>query len=221
MDSREAARYLGISEKMLRRWVRQGLLPAVSPDGSRFDRGVLEHWAQERGLRLRAPSPRAAEQEKDPLVAAIERGAVVSGEGITRASDAIVAAAEALTALAPAVRAQLAEQALDRERMATTGLGHGIATPHPRKPPGDLVEEPHVSVLYLDPPLDWAAVDGELVHTAILLVSPSSAVHVRLLSRLARAVRVPGFVDYLAGRPDREALLDRVAEVVANGGNGR
>lgn len=221
MDSREAARYLGISEKMIRRWVRQGLLPAGGPDGTRFDRTVLEHWARERGLRPRAPSPRPSEHETDPLVDAVARGAVVVVEGLSRASDAIVAAAEALESLEPEVRAQLAEQALDRERMATTGLGHGIATPHPRKPPGDLVSEALVTVAYLHPPIDWAAVDGELVHTAILLVSPNSAVHVRLLSRLARAVRVPGFVDFLATRPEREALLERVAEVVANGGGGR
>jgi PTS system nitrogen regulatory IIA component len=216
LDRRQAARYLGISEEMLGRWVRQGLLPGAGPDGNSFDPQVLMHWAEKRGIKPHPEPPQHPHPVSNPLVDAIRRGAVVPTSGLSNTSDAITAGVEALPGLKDEVRAELLEQALERERMATTGMGHGIAMPHPRKPPGHLIDQSAVAVVYCNPPLDWAAVDREAVHTAFLLVSPNSSVHVKILSRLAQAVRSPGFLPFLMTRPEREELL----EYVLNTGEG-
>ena len=94
---------------------------------------------------------------------------------------------------------QAARLKRNRATITTAGLevklcvGHGVALPHPRKPPKHLFAEPVISVCFPDVPLDWAALDGEPVSCVMLLLSPSAPVHLQILSRVAFALRSPEF----------------------------
>jgi len=149
----------------------------------------------------------------DFLACAIERGALVEGADFTSAAEAITAAAAALAARLELSSRQLADltaRVLDRESMATTAMGRGVAVPHAREPQPSLVSAPHVVVLYLTPELDWAAPDRAPVHTALLLLSPNSREHLQVLSRVAFALRGEGFVNWLRERPSQAALAERL-----------
>ncbi|MCB9916060.1 MAG: PTS sugar transporter subunit IIA [Planctomycetes bacterium] len=102
---------------------------------------------------------------------------------------------------------------LERERLAATALGHGVAIPHPRQPRPDVVEAARLSVVFLDPPVDWAAIDRLPVHTAFLVLSPSTAVHLQLLSRIAYALREPGFDEFLLERPSKSELAQHLRAI--------
>jgi PTS system nitrogen regulatory IIA component len=41
----------------------------------------------------------------------------------------------------------------------------------------------------LENPVDWLSLDGEMVHTAIMLLSPTPQEHLQVLSRLALVLR--------------------------------
>ena len=210
MDATEAARLLNVTEATLMRWVRQGLVRSLDGRGQRFERSELEGWARQRGLSLgAAPRPRPAPSE-DLLAAAVERGAATAGVKPATASEAIEIAVGALPNLDDRARQDLLDTVLERERMASTGLGHGLAVPHPRKPPTALIEEAVVSVVFPDVPLDWAALDGEPVHTVFLLLSPSAPVHLQILSGVARSLRTPELPSFLRERPSRERLVERL-----------
>jgi PTS system nitrogen regulatory IIA component len=107
---------------------------------------------------------------------------------------------------------------LERERMASTALGRGIAVPHPREPLGDALEQPLVSLVLLAAPLDWAAVDGELVHTVALLASPTAAAHLEILAQVGRAARSAEVVKLLRSRPAKSALIARLRAVLEETG---
>jgi PTS system nitrogen regulatory IIA component len=207
MDETEAARLLNVTEATLTRWVRQGLLRSVDGRGRRFDRIELERWARQRGLPLSAATrPRPAPPE-DLLAAAVERGAVTAGVGLATASEAIEIAVGALPRLDDQARRHLLDEVLERERMASTALGHGFALPHPRKPPSGLIDEATVSVVFPEVPLDWAALDGEPVHTVFLLLSPSAPLHLQILSGVARSLRSPELPSFLRERPSQVRLV--------------
>jgi len=207
MDASEAAQLLNVTEATLMRWVRQGLLRSSDGRGQRFERSELERWARQRGLPLASgPQPSPAPPE-DLLAAAVERGAVTSGVEPATASEAIEIAVRALPSLDDRTRRHLLDEVLERERMASTGLGHGFALPHPRKPPGELIEQAMVSVVFPDVPLDWAAIDGEPVHTVFLLLSPSAPVHLQILSGVARSLRTPELPSFLRKRPTQAQLV--------------
>ena len=216
MNLDQAADFLCISRITLNRWMRLGLLADVCLVGGHFERALLEDWARRHDISTREPSEARTLAQEDLLAGAVLRGAAVSADGLSNAREAIEVAITALD-LAPATEQALRKEILGRERLAGTALGFGIAVPHPRRPQSELFDEPQVCVLYLDPPLDWAATDGQLVHTAILVLSPSTPVHLQILARIAYAVRVPGFIDYLMGRPDRAELAQRLSGIRRDG----
>lgn len=209
LDPQEAARLLDVRPATLERWVRQGLLRPADARGN-FERAELERWARQRGLTLAGEGKRRWAPGQDLFADALERGALLVAPPCTNASEAIECAVGAVPDLAPAPRARLLEEVLGRERMASTGLGSGVAVPHPRTPPKDLIAEPLVVALLLDSALDWAALDGEPVHTVFLLLSPSAPVHLELLTRVAIALRSEGFVEHLRARPTKAELIGRL-----------
>jgi PTS system nitrogen regulatory IIA component len=210
MDATEAARLLNVTEATLMRWVRQGLVRSLDGRGQRFERTELEGWARQRGLPLgAAPRARLAPPE-DLLAAAVERGAATAWVRPATASEAIEIAVGALPGLDDRARRDLLDAVLERERMASTGLGHGLAVPHPRKPPSELLEVAVVSVVFPNVALDWAALDGEPVHTVFLLLSPSASVHLQILSGVAHSLRSPELPGFLRERPSQAQLVERL-----------
>jgi PTS system nitrogen regulatory IIA component len=206
MNRAEAAKLLNVTEATLIRWVRQGLLRAADRQGLRFERSELERWARERGLPLGAAA-RDPRPPGDLFIAAVERGAVIADTDVKTAAEAIESAISGLSWLDDGTRRRLLEEVLERERMASTSLGHGLALPHPRKPPGELIDEPVVSVVFPRVPLDWAALDRERIHTVLLLLSPSTPVHLRILSRVAHGLRSPELPKLLERQPSQAELL--------------
>jgi PTS system nitrogen regulatory IIA component len=208
MNRSEAARFLRVAEGTLERWVRQGLIRSVDRLGHAFDRDELARWARERGMQVGLDSALRPGEGEAALVRAIESGAVTSGATLPSAKEAIQTAIGSLSQLAPELRARLLEEVLERERMASTALGEGIAVPHPREPLGDALDRPLISLVLLETPLDWAALDGELVHTVALLASPTAGAHLEILSQIGSAVRSPEVVRLLRSRPAKPVLVD-------------
>lgn len=77
---------------------------------------------------------------------------------------------------------------ISRERLGTTGFGHGVAIPHGRL--SELIS-PLIVVTTLDPPIDFDAIDSQKVDLIISLLVPENATdaHVALLSQIAALLR--------------------------------
>ena len=217
LDLDEAAAMLGVAPDTVRRWARQGRLGVRRPSGGfRFEVDELQRWARNQGLRLhQAAGPASVaglDPQHHPLAAALARGAVlhdVLGEGPESVLRDLVERAP----LAEDVdRDALLTQLLEREAMATTALGAGVALPHPRTPSAAFVTQPTVVVGMLAGEVGWHAFDGEPVHSAILLLSPTPREHLQVLSRLAFLLRDGRFGALLRGRAEAEEV---VAAVVA------
>ena len=75
-----------------------------------------------------------------------------------------------------------------RERLGSTGLGHGVAIPHGRF---QHIEGAYGAVVKLNEPVDFDAIDGEPVDLVFALMVPEAAteVHLQLLSSLAEMFR--------------------------------
>lgn len=218
----EAAAMLGVSSDTVRRWSRQGMLGVRMPTGEfTFDAKELRHWARNHGLSIRpipgfgaagkgaqSSSPIATTQ---PFLGALQRGCIlkeVEGQSPEEVLHGLVGSAP----LAPEVdRKSLLEQLLQRESLTSTGLGDGVALPHPRTPSTQLARECVVVLAMLKQNVDWQALDGKPVHTVILLLSPTPAQHLRILSHIAFLLRDPEFSELLASRPEPDLILDRIS----------
>ncbi len=109
---------------------------------------------------------------------------------------------------------------LDREAMNSTAVGRGIAFPHPRTPLLRDEADERVAVFFLDPPVEYGALDRTPVSVLFLILSASSKNHLATLSRLSYLCRMDDFRALLAERPAQSRLLAFVEDVERSWENG-
>jgi PTS system nitrogen regulatory IIA component len=222
IDFREAARFLNVDESTVQRWVRRGELRAQRAKGDdQLDLVDLLEFAAARGMQV-APEmleSRGPETGPLPLLSqAVRAGGVhlsVPGDDVASVLRSVV---DRLALPGDVDRGFLHQMLVARERMGSTGVGHGIAFPHVRHPIVLRVSAPAVAVSYLASPVDFGAIDGEPVHTLFTLVSPSVRVHLHLLALLAAALHDPAVraaVDARDGEPALTEALARVEDALA------
>lgn len=117
----------------------------------------------------------------------------------------IVEAARLLTHGAAGETASIAECLLQRERLGSTAIGHGVAIPHGRC---DHHGGVRASFLRLRRPADFAAGDGRPVDLVFAMAVPRhfTQQHLQLLSELAEVFADDGFREALRAAPDAAAL---------------
>jgi len=101
----------------------------------------------------------------------------------------------------------LYQQILEREALVSTGIGNGIALPHPRNPMMGEDGEPFVAVIFPAQPLDWNAPDGIKVHTLFLIVSSSTKQHLNTLSKINFLCQQEEFYDLIKARTSEEVIV--------------
>ena len=99
----------------------------------------------------------------------------------------------------------LLDALLERERLGTTGIGHGIAIPHAR-----LAGLDRLVGLFarLEQPVDFESLDDQPSDLIFLLLAPDSADadSLKALARISRVLRDPALRQRLRQEGDREAV---------------
>ncbi len=208
---KEAARLLSVSEKTIYRWIKGQIIPAYKVHESyRFNRAELLEWATSRRLGI-APEafdePEAEAQPLPDLVTALEDGGVFYRvEGTTR--DQALADTVAHLRLPEDVdRTYLYRVLLAREGIASTGVGRGVAIPHPRDPVLLHVTRPTVTLCFLEHGVDFQALDGRPVNILFTLITPTRRSHLHLLSLLGFVLRDPAIRQVLEKQGSREEIF--------------
>jgi mannitol/fructose-specific phosphotransferase system IIA component (Ntr-type) len=101
---------------------------------------------------------------------------------------------------------------LEREKLGSTGLGHGIAIPHVK------IEgyQGQISLLGRSKSgVDFGAVDGEPVYIFFLLVSPSvdAAEHLSILQWISRMARNQDFTSFIKNAKDTKEIVGIIKEL--------
>lgn len=103
------------------------------------------------------------------------------------------------------------EALLEREKLGSTAIGEGIAIPHARV---ESIDDLVGAFVRLVKGVDFDALDEEPVDLIFLLLAPvatSSAEHLRILARLARALRDPELREGLRHAESPERVLELLA----------
>jgi PTS system fructose-specific IIA component/PTS system nitrogen regulatory IIA component len=85
---------------------------------------------------------------------------------------------------------------MKREELGSTGIGRGVAVPHTKHPSVDRLVG---TVAVSSQGVDFASLDGEVVHLFFLLVSPPDRPgdHLRALENISRQLRDDTFCRFL------------------------
>jgi nitrogen PTS system EIIA component len=101
---------------------------------------------------------------------------------------------------------EIFETLLQRERLGSTSIGHGVAIPHGKLPKLDRLVGLFAR---LERPIDFDALDGEPVDLIFLLLAPegAGADHLKALARIARILRDEKQAERLRSARDADALF--------------
>ncbi len=101
--------------------------------------------------------------------------------------------------------ARILETLSEREKLGSTGFGHGVAIPH-GKVPG--LSQIYCLFVRLAEPVGYRAIDGKPVDLVFLLLSPpeAGAEHLKALAAISRVIRNAATLEQMRGARSRDAL---------------
>ena len=218
LDINEIARCLDLPVSTLDRWIRQGRIP-VQKSGTNlsFDAQLLKKWAAARHLPFALPTgarePAKEESAPETLLSAMQRGGLHTDIAGSDVEAVLAAAAACVPGFFASQKEELCATLMEREALTSTGMGKGVAIPHPRTPLTAALEKPMIVTCYPQAPLDFNAIDARPVFVLFLLLSTSVKIHLHLLSKLAFCIRDNEFVSFLKGAPPADRLFSKITEL--------
>ena len=107
-------------------------------------------------------------------------------------------------------RALITDSLFARERLGSTGLGHGVAIPHGRIKG---LKAPMAAVFLLQSPIGFDAPDEQAVGLLIFLLVPEAATqkHLEILSEIAELLSDAPLREKIKGTTDATALHQLIA----------
>ncbi len=219
---RQAASYLNVTERTVRKWITTRGLPAHLIN-ERLHCNAIElwEWAVENGIAVSKgllEQARGAPDEIPPLSQLLAMGGIHRDVGGGAKSDVLRGLVGVLPLPAEVDREFLVTVLEAREAMGSTGIGDGIAIPHVRNPILLHVDHPFIALALLRHPVEFDALDGKPVHALFAVVSPNVPAHLRILSQLGYALRDPELRGLLRSAAPSAAILARVVALESSAG---
>jgi PTS system nitrogen regulatory IIA component len=164
------------------------------------------------------PATLPKEPPASPLMSALRLGSVIPRLKAHTPREAMTEMVERADLPPELDRARLLQLLLEREALSSTGVGNGIALPHPNAQELAPGAAPRILVGLPRRPIEWGSFDQQPVDTICVLVCASGDVHLELLGGLARALNDPELRRLLQQRASRKRILGRFEELDAEGG---
>ena len=208
---KDAAQLLQVSEKSIYRWLKQSAIPAYRMGGQhRFNRSELLEWATSKHM---AVSPDAfSDPEIDRLPMPLFSDALEAGgvfyriDGKSR-DEVLLQVSIHLRVPEDTDQKYLARTLIEREKMASTAIGDGIAIPHLRVPLFTQIARPSMTLFFLENPVDFCAFDGGPVNILFTPLAPAQKTHLYLLSKLGFLLKNKAFKQALLEQQNREIIF--------------
>ena len=208
------AQWLNLPVYTVERWIRQGRIPIKkSGEYCVFNQDVLEKWAQKHDIQFALNEKKrddASESGDETFVDAFKRGGVyynISGNTI---EDIFAFACNSIDRLNNEERSLLCVRLLERERLASTGIGKGVAIPHPRSPLQVEDQKAFISTFFLEKAIDFSSLDDMPVSVLFIIVCPTVTSHLHYLSRISFCLRNDSFVEFVKSKPPEDALYKKI-----------
>jgi PTS system nitrogen regulatory IIA component len=216
LTAKDAAKMLGVSEDIVYRWMQNGTLPCYRVrEKYRLNRVELLEWAAARKMTV-APEYFHFNGTKPPdllLTDALRRGGVIADLPCSDKASALQAICEVMPLPKKINREELNSVLIAREALCSTGIGGGVAIPHPRGPIVLGISEPQVTLAFPHQPIEYGALDGKPVGILLVILSTTVHVHLLLLSHLMFALQDREFRKLLDQRASQDRILARLETI--------
>jgi nitrogen PTS system EIIA component len=186
---KEAADRLGVSQKTIYQWINSGRLSSHKLGNELY----LEQVDVDKLLSsLEDICLKYPDNDIDISVSQMLRlgGIFYEVEGKTK-YDVLKNALSLIKGLDSPEMNPILQMFLSREDVYSTGIGNGIAIPHASGTLVGYVNQPLISLAFLENPIDYGSLDGKPVHILFSIISPNVSTHLRILAKLACLLHDP------------------------------
>ncbi len=211
---KQAAELLNVSDKTIYRWVSGAQIPFYRVGAQyRFSKRELLSWAAADGTTQAGLAAEGGAPLTLSLAESLRTGGIFYRVGGSEVREVLVQMLGLMRLPSGADTERILSRLYEREKITTTGVGDGIAFPHCRELaiPGLLL--PMIALGFLEQPVDFNSIDKKPVEIVFILLSPSTRASIRMMSRLAYAVRQPAMDQLLRNNGSREQLFEAFAAI--------
>jgi PTS system nitrogen regulatory IIA component len=217
LNLKQVAEHLGVSEKTIYRLISKGEIPVVKVGKQwRFNRLELENW-----LKKEKPEAIHGKYIDGPLTDAESKlliynflrndGMYFEIPGISR--EEVLENAINSVNLEPHIdRNDLLANILEREKLCSTGGGHGIAIPHPNYPHNFSFNNSSVFLCFLKNKVDFDAIDHLPVDKLFLVLARNVKEHLYILKVLNRLFHEENFFQFLSVTQKQWEILENIKQ---------
>ena len=196
MTLAEVSQYLQLAEKTVLRMAQRGEIPAAKVASQwRFLRPVIRDWlvGQMHSMPEAKLDAMANLQSRTLPLHEVVRPELITYRVLPGPKEQVLRQLmEPIKKSGFAANPSLLlDSLIERERMMTTAVGHGIAIPHPRKPLLDMFPEPAIALGICREGVDFDAIDDQRVHLFFLICATREAIHLELMAKVAWFSRGP------------------------------
>jgi nitrogen PTS system EIIA component len=205
---------LGVSEKTIYRWLKEKKIPAYRIQNQyRFSRSEINEWLLANKINFTDKILDLA-QSREPLSFAecIYRGTIDYNIEGTNVEEVIRNAVASIRTPRDLDKITIIDALLKREEMMSTGIGHGIAIPHPRTPIITDASETSVSICMLAQPVDFHTLDNTKVHTLFIVITANPKRHLEILSKISYICQKNDFRELLESRAPRHSITEFIEQ---------
>jgi PTS system nitrogen regulatory IIA component len=217
LTAKEVAQLLGTSMVTVLRWAYQGKIPCkLKNDTYFFKKNEIIQWANAHDLMVKKEEDKKYEThpgESVSLKKTIERGGFIYNLEGSDIFSVLKNAVDKISFPEGTDKELVFNELINREEIASTGIGKGVAIPHPRTTLNLNLENPVIPVVFLKQPVDFNAVDGENIFVLFFMFSPSTQIHLKLLSRLSLCLRDKEFLSLLKTKASENEILGKIEQI--------
>jgi nitrogen PTS system EIIA component len=214
LTTEEVAELLGLPLVTIQRWEHQGKIPSkIVKHKKCFKRKEILEWAKDHDFSVKTEDTDGDVTSNQILSSAIKRGGIyndIPGKDIV---EVLGNALNVLPFLSEIDHNLILNEMLDREEMASTGIGHGIAIPHTRERNQIGSEQIFVPALFLKNQIEFNAIDGDPVSVLFMIFTGNTKDHLTVLSRISHALKERKVLNILNEKNKRNNLLTQISKI--------
>jgi nitrogen PTS system EIIA component len=209
-----------VDENIVFSWIREKGLPAYRiMNQFRINSEKAFEWAAVNGIRISPVFINAAFKSQDAMPSlsdTVSLGGIYYGlDGVT-VNDILTSAVNVMPLPDSVEKEFLLQMLIARESMGSTGVGDGIAIPHPRNPIVLSIDRPVVAVVFPAQPIDFKAIDNKPVVVFFVLISHTVRAHLHLLSRIAFTIQNPAVKRLLHDKAPQDQIITALKSAEAD-----
>ena len=210
----EVAALLDLPLVTIQRWIHQGKIPVktVKHENLFKVREIID-WAKLHGFTIKDHEDVDQASSNNLLSQAVERGGIyfnLEGDDIYQVLENAI---HRLPFIEDSNKNTILNEMLNREEMASTGIGKGIAIPHTRNRLETGIQEITVPVFFLKNAVEFNAIDHLPVQVLFMIFTSNTKDHLHILSKISYLLQQDIVMSILQNKNRTTNLLPEIIKI--------